>query len=46
MTFTQKFPKKNFFVKYHFESVFLDLATLKKTGNNLNFAKLEALLGS
>ena len=45
MTFTKKFPKKTFFVKFHFECVFLDLAN-KKAAKILNFAKLEALLGS
>ena len=40
----QNFPKKAFFVKFHFECVFLDLAN-KKSSKQFNFAKLEGLLG-
>ena len=39
MTFTPKFPKNIFFVKFHFEDVFLDLAN-KKSSKQFEFCKI------
>ena len=44
MTFTPKFPEKTFFVKFHFEFVFLDLAN-KKSSKQFKFCEIGGFTG-
>ena len=44
MTFTPKFPKKLFFVKFHFECVFLDQAN-KKSSKQFKFCEIGGFTG-
>ena len=44
MTFTQKFPIKTFFVKFHFECVFLDLAN-KESSKQFKFCEIGGFTG-
>ena len=44
MTISPKIPKKNFIVKFHFESVFLDLAN-KKNSKQFKFCEIGGFTG-
>ena len=44
MTFTQKFPKKTFFVKFHFECILFDLAN-KQSSKQFKFCEIGGFTG-